>query len=450
MKYKTESIRLFFIFGKKSGDSPAFPKKTAAAFLLALALALAGCGYESGGDLTLLQSIGIAFTDGPVADYSSLEAQSRGRLLTAQRKWDLEQVQMQLMVGGYLAFFGSSLDEHPVFAPDNGAKFYVITYETVDTDGVSIITASGALWIPKKGPSDPMPLLSYGHGTVITTDITNTRIEPGLFAAKGYVAASTDYIGYGASSAKNHPYCHAKTMASSTIDMLRAARKFARYNNITINNRLFIMGYSEGGMTAMSTVKTIEGDAALKLEFPITAAAPMSGPYDIRGTADQMIQPNKTVVPEYLTFILPVYRDIYSLVQPLNYYIDATIAASLGADYFPRADGSSFAASLPTNTSALLQAAFITSYMGGGETDLKSALDANNTYNFTPKTSMRLYGGVADTRVPITNTTRALSYFAEKNASRVTSEVLDSSYGDHTDLVLPIYDRVLGYFGGFL
>ncbi|MBN1531279.1 MAG: hypothetical protein JXA20_01320 [Spirochaetes bacterium] len=418
-----------------------------AAALLALALLvpLCRCSSDDSGDPTLYDYIAMPFTAGPVYRYDSMEGPQRGRLLTSQQKWDLSQSTFNTLVSLFMTYFGTSLTTYPLFAPDNGARFHYITYETLNTDG-SLVTVSGALWVPTD--ATPTRLLAYGHGTMINSDITSSRIEPGLFAGKGYMAVSSDYLGYGASEALGHPYCHARTMAISTIDAIRAARKFAKYNGIALaNSDIIIVGYSEGGMTAMATTKAIAEDSSLTAEFTIYRSAPMSGPYDIRGTADALIQYNTKVVPHYLCFIIPAYDRAYGLNRPLDHYLREPYATWFTEDPIPRPDAEAIAELLPTNSSDLLQDAFIYDYTHYGEVQIKAALDDNNTYKFKPLIPIKLYAGNGDTHVPVANTNTALAYFASVSAPSVTSDIKSAGAGDHGALVLPcFYDAITTYF----
>ena len=51
-----------------------------------------------------------------------------------------------------------------------------------------------------------------------------------------------DYIGMG-DSPGFHPYVHAKSEATASIDMVRAAREYLSTTNFVDNNELFLTGY---------------------------------------------------------------------------------------------------------------------------------------------------------------------------------------------------------------
>ncbi len=87
-----------------------------------------------------------------------------------------------------------------------------------------------------------------------------------LLASIGYIAVLPDYIGYGDSTNELHPYVHAATLASATVDMNRAARKFLAGINRSTNGQFFLTGYSEGGYATLATQRLMQ--QSLATEFP--------------------------------------------------------------------------------------------------------------------------------------------------------------------------------------
>ncbi len=400
----------------------------------------------------LLLSLGLPFLPGPLVQYDVIDPSSpqRGKLLTAQRIWDLPLSYVNQLVRQYLAETNVSLDSYPSLTPLYGMKYYRITYETVDTDN-NQIEASGVVWVPNA--PGPFPLLAYCHGTEVGTDIEFSRISAGLFAARGYVSVGPDYLGYGASSAVDHPFVHAASLASSTVDAIEAAMLFVQYNSISLNYidpgqtqpELFVTGISEGGMAAMATVRELEAHYAAK--YPITAAAPVSGPYDLSTTAGNYIASNKdidTSQAEYLLFVIPVYNKIYSPGHPLSYYLRSPYDVWFTEDPYPRSDYATIADYLPSNTSDLLDGDFVSSFTGSGETDLKDALKKNDTWEFSPRCPLTVYAAYGDTDVPIINAENAYDHFQHTSAQPYTYAVFVD--GTHTSSVVPILANMMIWF----
>ena len=121
---------------------------------------------------------------------------------------------------------------------------YRVTYATRDADGMEIV-ASGAVLIPRD--AGEIPLMCYCRGTIIPIydeytapsyyDLSNNEsiyqnYEPSFliatFASAGYLVAAPDGIGYGATKGREHPYVHAPSLARTSLDLLRAARRTRR------------------------------------------------------------------------------------------------------------------------------------------------------------------------------------------------------------------------------
>src|SRR5262249_43966651 len=97
------------------------------------------------------------------------------------------------------------------------------------------------------------------------------------FAAAGYLVVAPDGIGYGATKGLEHPYLHAPSLARTSLDMLRASQEFARQNSIDVESRVYIAGWSEGGLFGMAVHKLIE-DTCLD-EFSVAASSLLAGTY---------------------------------------------------------------------------------------------------------------------------------------------------------------------------
>jgi Secretion system C-terminal sorting domain len=170
---------------------------------------------------------------------------------------------------------------------NNGVDLYRILYTTTDIQGQPD-TASGLLIVPDQ-PDFIYPLLCYQHGTVNSRWDVPSQLAGGYelamaLSGKGYVVVAPDFLGLGEARGL-HPYVHSETEARAAIDMLYAARQYDAENDfVTINDQLFITGYSQGGHAAFAAHKYIQQD--FSDDFTVTASAPMSGPYSI---SDKMI-----------------------------------------------------------------------------------------------------------------------------------------------------------------
>lgn len=295
----------------------------------------------------------------------------------------------------------------------NGFSAYRITYRTVDVDGKEVI-ASGAILVPDG--KQPLPLMNYNHGTLFPG---NERSAPGylsqynsevllggLFSAMGYLVVMPDYIGYGSTKDLKHPYCAYNFIAITCIDMLRAAKEFCDSLDLTLNNKNFFTGWSEGGGVALAVVKTIEEKFAN--EFTVTAAAPMAGAYYISGFAEHVINsPQDFPYINSYAWVLTSYNWLYNINKPLSYYYNEPYATRL----LNNPD-----ATVPLKPGALFTETFIKNYSAGTDAELKKALLQNDLWNWKPKAKIVLCHGEKDNYVPFFNSTKVYEAMKAKGA----------------------------------
>lgn len=210
--------------------------------------------------------------------------------------------------------------------PTCGVDFYYIQYNTVDGTG-NPTTASGALMVPT-GAAAPCsggrPIVLYAHGTntnrdLNLADITNPSNTEGaliaaMFAAQGFIVVAPNYAGYDSSTLDYHPYLNADQQSKDMIDALTAARTALPHTittSTTDGGKLFITGYSQGGHVAMATHRAMQAAG-----MPVTASAPMSGPYALEAFGDAVfygqVNIGSTVfTPLLVTSYQKAYGNIY-------------------------------------------------------------------------------------------------------------------------------------------
>ena len=274
------------------------------------ALYLAGCGSSGDDD----------------RDDETAGPPPRGSLIEdpPERVTSLSAADIVLALGGtlegqqFLQFAGS---------PACRVDVHQLRYNTVAANDEPA-TASGSLLIPAGVEPEcqgDRPLLLYAHGT--TTDrnfnmieVTNTdNLEAGLiaaaFAARGYIVVAPNYVGYDTSSSSYHPYLNADQSAKDMIDALTAARSAipTRLAPTTrASSQLFVTGYSQGGHVAMATHRALQAAGT-----PVTASAPMSGPYALSAFGDAVFYGQVNAgAPVFLTMLITgfdrAYGDIYA------------------------------------------------------------------------------------------------------------------------------------------
>ncbi|WP_233636067.1 alpha/beta hydrolase family protein [Hymenobacter setariae] len=296
-------------------------------------------------------------------------------------------------------------------------KVYRLTYRTRTPEGQET-TASGAVLVPTAPTA--LPVLSYQHGTIAPSSETQAPSYyaqgsdvwsvVSVLASTGYVVSAPDYLGYGASKALPHPYEHAASLASASADMLRATREFCQQQNVNVNAKNFLLGYSEGGYATMALHKYLQENYATAL--PVTASAPGAGAYHKSAFAKYVLQSTQPLsfLSTYV-WVLRTYDRIYNLNRPLSYYYQEPYATRLQADPF---------AGVPTQQSQLFTSTFRQAVLTDSDAPLTASLTANDIYDWKPTAPVALFHGTADDYVPFFNSQDAYDAMQARGATQVT------------------------------
>ena len=341
---------------------------------------------------------------------------------------------------------------------ENGVKLHKILYTTPDLQGVTD-TASGLLMIPDR-PNAVMPLLCAQHGTVTSKTDVPSNLQGGyelgaVFAGLGYVTVMPDFLGLGESRGF-HPYVHAASEASASLDMLLATQEYAAQNNIALNDQLFITGYSQGGHAAMALHREIElnkGDL-----FKVTAASHMSGPYSISGVMrDLIIGDTPYFFPAYVPFTIISYDEVYNIFENLDdifkpayanlieKFYDGTFTLSkvneLLIDLLQTSEG----ASIPK---FMFQDSVLNAVLADPNHPFNVALRDNDVYEWAPQAPTRLIYCTADDQVPFRNSIVADSVMNVLGAPDVMS-IDANSAADHGGCVFPAVLQTFLFFNQY-
>ncbi len=305
-------------------------------------------------------------------------------------------------------------------------KVYRLTYRTRTPEGQET-TASGAVLVPTA--SQALPVLSYQHGTLQPSSEgqapsyyaqgSDVWSIVSVLASTGYVVSAPDYLGYGASKALPHPYEHAASLASTSADMLRATREFCAQQKVSVNQKNFLLGYSEGGYATMALHKLLQEKYATTL--PVTASAPGAGAYHKSAFARYIL--NSTQPLNFLStyvWVLRTYDRVYALNRPYSFYYQEPYATQLQADPF---------GSVPSQASQLFAPSFRQAVLNNSDAALSKTLTDNDIYNWKPTAPLALFHGTADDYVPFFNSQDAYDAMQQQGAKQVELHPIQG--GDH-------------------
>lgn len=167
------------------------------------------------------------------------------------------------------------------------------------------IRVSGAVFYPTKGRIRNIIICS--HYTVAANYEVPTQTFPleAAFAALGYVVVMPDYIGYGETADRVHPYLQAYVTAANVIDMALAVRPFLAQRGIKVeSDEVIIMGYSQGGATSLFVQYCMENVERYQGKFRIKRNYCGSGPYDVARTYDMSVRQDYTPIPYAVPMII--------------------------------------------------------------------------------------------------------------------------------------------------
>ncbi|WP_045112914.1 alpha/beta hydrolase family protein [Microscilla marina] len=329
-----------------------------------------------------------------------------------------------------------------------GIKVYKLVYKTKDADG-NDITASGAFLYPIN-TSGAKPLLSYQHGTITTEagapssygTSADSFIGGTFLASLGYVVSMPDYLGYGENAAADHPYEHRATLASASLDMLRASKEFSAKQNIELNNQLFLTGYSEGGSATTALHQLIESSASS--EFTITASTPAAGAYDKITFAKNITVKDKPMLNiKNYSWVILTYNKLYGLNRPLTYYFNEPYATNIAN----QPEGEGITIDIEQNPTKLFTAEFRNGLLNDTDTEFLNALRDNSTFDWKPNAPLRLIHGTADEFVLFVNSQSAFDKMTANGATNVTLFPINGT--GHFESVPAYVIEVSKYFDTF-
>ena len=321
-----------------------------------------------------------------------------------------------------------------------GYWMYKITYETIDIHGNPHV-ATGTISYPRVDwpdvPDQAFPILSYQHGTVIeksdVTSVIGEWILPAILTGAGYVYVEPDYLGLGDSEGM-HPYQLKEPYGTAVVDMLRAVRYYAAFENdqFVVNDQLFLAGYSEGGYATMATHQIIERDYSD--EFDITVSFPMAGAYSLSGImTDVMLEQQPYGQPFYFPYILFAYLDSYPSIGTVEQYLLPEYVFL--ADWFDGYHSSGeINDAMPEIPITIMKPEEVQYFEENTNHPLRVALQENDLWNWTPQAPIHMFHGEGDELVPYENSQMAYDQFLANGVQDVHLEPIPENFGGHSDV----------------
>ncbi|MGM9452818.1 alpha/beta hydrolase family protein [Legionella bozemanae] len=322
---------------------------------------------------------------------------------------------------------------------------YKINYKTPAPDGQMTI-ASGLVAVPRV--TNTLGIVSYQHGTRFKHEDAPSRMKegdyvyPALFASHGgYLTVMPDYLGLGDNELPLHPYVQYETLASSSVNMLLAAKELAKIIKIELNDQLYIGGYSEGGFSSLVLFELL---ATQYPHIPVTAVALGSAPYDWDETMKFIMLDPGPRATAYLAYFF------YSLQTYKNYWTDLNqIFASPYNTLIPELfDGlhttKEILDALPQNPALIFQPEFFGAILNHTESNSEKLKNYFNHYDFSPTAPLLLVGTKGDRDVPYHGAEIAYEQFTKYSSAVFIQSVSDTL--DHRDAGPYVFYEMLQFF----
>lgn len=284
-----------------------------------------------------------------------------------------------------------------------GAKVYSVSYNTAL--GVKKLVASGLVCIPDGGGT--YPILSFQNGTntvnanAPSLNATNYTIQLiSGFAATGFVMVLPDYLGFGTSTEVFHPYLQKESTVTSILDLFRAVKEMAAKKelNLKLSPDLYLMGYSQGGLSTLQLHKAIE--ASYSAEFNLKAVGGGAGPYNLTFITQLAVNATTYLQPYYIAYIMKGSKSVGSIPNPYTDIFNEPYASRIDGLFNGINSGSYINSQLSTDMSQLFTSEFRTSMNTNAKFQaVRDALISNSVTAWKIKAPLILTHGQADTDV---------------------------------------------------
>jgi hypothetical protein len=325
----------------------------------------------------------------------------------------------------------------------SGVDAYRLIYGTIGPDG-SPTTASSLVVVPHRH-DDAFRTAVWMHGTTVyrgdaasVSDESEDRAAAYFLAAGGYLVTAPDYLGLGKGPGR-HPYDHAATEVSASIDALRATTAWARRQGLPLDRDVSITGLSQGGRASLELAKALQRDP----DWSVAALAPISGPYDMSETLAVAAAGNIDHVTPYLAYLTVAWNRVYHLYDsPSDAFMAPynRTAETLFDSYHTTEE---VFAGLPATLDELFTPDFLAELRQPTGALLDALHEADGACDWQPEIKVHLYAASGDRDVPIDNAHRCQQQLAA-HASEV--EVIDLGDVDHSTSGTLALPRVLADF----
>ena len=200
--------------------------------------------------------------------------------------------------------YGSSWNFNTTIQETNildNVKQYVYNYSTIDQQN-NAVTCSALLEYPKPASATDSVQIDCViidcHGTISNNSDAPSVHKGASFSASQFsglkvLIIAPDYLGYGASVSKVHPYMITNLCARNIIDSVVAVLQNPSSFCFSLKPgyKSYVVGYSQGGQTSLGTMRAIENyiPAEYKNLIKLEKCYSGAGPHDLPATMENFM-----------------------------------------------------------------------------------------------------------------------------------------------------------------
>ena len=321
-------------------------------------------------------------------------------------------------------------------------RCFSYTYESVDEVGKPITLSARIMW-PKWAifnlEEEPNNIMLVPHFTIMGEHECPSYggCVESLVMSGDRILIMPDYIGYGVTKDRVHPYVNQNVCAQNSIDALRAGYKlFKEKAKVTLHKdwRLYVTGMSQGGGNTLAIHKWLDTHDEFAKNWRFEYSYSCAGPYNPKKTFEQYFAQKKhsypVVLPATMKSMIASYPDVLGKWKEEDFYNESYLEIKAQVDEMM---------SSKEKTSSEINDVFFKHYPHKGEAGIKSGeeilitdvvckdlMDPNSemynalmkcladndlTTGWTPKHPIYLFHGNADDIVPYENAKEVVKAF---------------------------------------
>ncbi|HCC70870.1 MAG TPA: hypothetical protein DEQ09_06945, partial [Bacteroidales bacterium] len=304
------------------------------------------------------------------------------------------------------------------------------------------IIASGLVSIPDTRGS--FPIISFQNGTnTCHSNAPSVNPNNSLYsllnvnAGLGYIIIMPDYIGFGESEDFLHLYYHKESSNRIIRDMISAVEEFTDYiEGLSINNEIYLMGYSQGGWATLALVKDIE-------QYPLDhlnliAASCGAGAYDLIDFTQYLFSQQTFSNPFYFPYYIESRRQNGIINDPLSLFFKEPYASMIPGLF----DGSLCNAEINSNLPNTLDELFTDNILTGFDTNacflpIKNELIASNITPWKSITPLLFTHSNGDQSVPFQQSLNMYNNLISAGTAQNNLTFVEIDDIDHNDAIIP-------------